>query len=36
MTNINPKNILVLSALDKLISEYKANPALFSAIFEQK
>jgi hypothetical protein len=36
MTSLNPKNIFVLSALDKLISEHKANPTLFSAIFEQK
>jgi len=36
MANLNPKTIFVLSALDKLISEHKANPATFMPIFEQK
>jgi hypothetical protein len=36
MTSINPQNIWVLSALDKLISENKTNSGLVCALFEKK
>ena len=36
MNSINPENIWVLSALDKLISENKTNPALVCSLFEKK
>ena len=36
MSSLNPKGILILSALDKLISEHKANAAMVCALFEQK
>jgi uncharacterized membrane protein len=36
MSELNVDNIFVLSALDKLMSEQKANPTLFCKLFEKK